>query len=105
MIIGHLQKTHPGAFWKAFLKAIFPAAGKCSDSFSSDQECLIRWYKIDFSCQSTTLFMEIVPRPKHFNSARTNRIASKKESFQSCNSNLQDMVTAPQEHLPIHAEF
>jgi hypothetical protein len=35
--------------------------------------------------------MEIVSSPKRFNSARTNRIASKKKSFQSCNSNLQDM--------------
>jgi hypothetical protein len=35
--------------------------------------------------------MEIVSSPRRFNSARTNRIASKKKSFQSCNSNLQDL--------------
>jgi hypothetical protein len=91
---GHLQKTHPGGILESFFEGNFPAAGKCSDAFSPDQECLIRWYKIDFSCQLTTLFMEIVSRPKRFNSARTNRIASVKESFQSCNSNLQDVVTA-----------
>ena len=80
---------------KLFCKQIFLVAGKCADSFSPDQECLIRWYKIDFSCQSTTLFREIGSRPKRFNSARTNRIASIKESFQSCNSDLQNVVMAP----------
>jgi hypothetical protein len=49
MIEDTSRKRILGAFWKAFLKAIFPAAGKCSDAFSPDQECLIRWYKIDFA--------------------------------------------------------
>jgi hypothetical protein len=96
-VLDALERCHTS--YRLFMSSTGPAFGGFYQIMTAKAHLWrtfrIRWYKIDFSCQSTRLFMEIVSRPKRFNSARTNRIASIKESFQSCNSDLQNVVMAP----------